>query len=108
MPAWICATCAVQYPDTARPPESCPICLDERQYVGWEGQRWTTPDELLGDHASELREEGPDAAAPPARGEQRAPAPPPLCAPPPPPPPPGAGGPPLPPPPPDNVLWDCV
>src|SRR3954453_19076600 len=60
MPAWICATCAVQYPDTPRPPESCPICLDERQYVGWEGQRWTTRDELLRDHASELREEEPD------------------------------------------------
>ena len=42
-----CLTCAVQYPDTPRPPENCPICLDERQYVGWEGQRWTTRDELL-------------------------------------------------------------
>jgi hypothetical protein len=60
MPAWICVTCAVQSPDTPRPPEGCPICLDERQYVGWEGQRWTSRDELLRDHASELREEEPD------------------------------------------------
>ena len=60
MPAWICVTCGVQYPDTPRPPESCPICLDERQYVGWDGQRWTMRDELLRDHASELREEEPD------------------------------------------------
>jgi hypothetical protein len=25
----------------------CPICLDERQYVGWEGQGWTSNEELL-------------------------------------------------------------
>ena len=43
MPAWICVTCAVQQADTEVPPERCPICEDERQYVGWEGQRWTTP-----------------------------------------------------------------
>jgi hypothetical protein len=23
------------------PPVRCPICDDERQYVGWDGQRWT-------------------------------------------------------------------
>ncbi|HEY7047582.1 MAG TPA: MBL fold metallo-hydrolase [Jatrophihabitantaceae bacterium] len=60
MPAWICATCAVQYPDTDRPPGQCPICLDERQYVGWEGQRWTTPAELAREHRTVLREEEPD------------------------------------------------
>ena len=60
MPAWICATCAVQYPDSADPPERCPICEDERQYVGWGGQRWTTREELLRDHRSVLREEEPD------------------------------------------------
>ena len=60
MPAWICVTCAVQQPDTGRPPEHCPICEDERQYVGWGGQRWTTRDELARDHRSELREEEPN------------------------------------------------
>jgi hypothetical protein len=60
MPAWICATCAVQYPDTAEPPPQCPICEDERQYVGWDGQRWTTAAELGGGHATEVREEEPD------------------------------------------------
>src|SRR5947208_2574387 len=59
MPAWICATCAVQHPDTDQPPEHCPICEDERQYVGWKGQRWTTREELLRDHRSEVREEEP-------------------------------------------------
>ncbi|HEX5400869.1 MAG TPA: MBL fold metallo-hydrolase [Pseudonocardiaceae bacterium] len=60
MPAWICSTCAVQYPDTDVPPSSCPICEDERQYVGWGGQRWTTMPELAADHAVVLRDEEPD------------------------------------------------
>jgi hypothetical protein len=59
VPAWICATCAVQYPDTAEPPPRCPICQDERQYVGWDGQRWTTAAELARDHATDVREEEP-------------------------------------------------
>ena len=43
---WICATCAVEYPDTDQPPTTCPICSDERQYVRPSGQRWTTLAEL--------------------------------------------------------------
>jgi hypothetical protein len=43
---WICATCAVEYPDTDQPPNTCPICSDERQYVKPSGQRWTTLAEL--------------------------------------------------------------
>jgi len=43
---WSCRTCAVEYPDTAEPPASCPVCSDDRQYVRPEGQRWTTLDEL--------------------------------------------------------------
>ena len=42
MTAWICRTCGVQYPDTDQPPGNCAICDDERQYVGWGGQQWTT------------------------------------------------------------------
>jgi hypothetical protein len=60
VPAWICRTCAVQYPDTPQPPQRCPICEDERQYVGWEGQQWTTMAEIAKDHAVEIREEEPD------------------------------------------------
>jgi hypothetical protein len=59
VPAWICRTCAVQHPDTERPPARCPICEDERQYVGWGGQQWTTAAELARDHRSDLREEEP-------------------------------------------------
>ena len=57
--AWICVRCGVQYPDTAEPPASCPICVDERESVAAGGQRWTTADELARDHAVEIREEEP-------------------------------------------------
>jgi hypothetical protein len=35
----------------------CAICEDERQYVGWEGQRWTTLEELRDDHENRIRDE---------------------------------------------------
>jgi hypothetical protein len=38
----ICATCGTQFPATQGPPERCPICLDPRQYLGLNGQEWTT------------------------------------------------------------------
>jgi hypothetical protein len=60
MPAWICTTCGVQHADTGRPPAHCPICEDERQYVGWGGQQWTTREDLAAAHRSVLREEEPD------------------------------------------------
>jgi hypothetical protein len=59
MPAWICVTCGVQYVDTDEPPAECPICNDERQYVGWGGQRWTTVHDIARDHHVEFREEEP-------------------------------------------------
>jgi len=53
----ICRTCGVQY---AAPRDDCPICLDERQYVGWDGQQWTTLAELAGaGHRGRIAEEGP-------------------------------------------------
>lgn len=60
MPAWICRTCAVQYPDTAAPPARCPICEDERQYVGWGGQQWTTMADIALDHSVDIHDEEPD------------------------------------------------
>jgi hypothetical protein len=53
MPCFICRTCGTQFAETAEPPPECPVCLDERQYVPLEGQRWTTLDELRATH--ELR-----------------------------------------------------
>ena len=60
MPAWICRTCGVQYPDTEQVPDGCPVCQDERQYVGWGGQQWTTMAELGAERAVVVREEEPD------------------------------------------------
>ena len=85
----ICRTCGVQY---AAPRADCPICLDERQYVGWEGQRWASLAELRDSgHRGRLREEGPGvvgvAAEPSVAIGQRALL---LRSP--------AG----------NVLWDCL
>ena len=53
----ICRTCGVQY-DAPRP--DCQICLDERQYIGWGGQQWTSLDDMRvqGFHGY-LAEEGP-------------------------------------------------
>lgn len=44
--AWICTTCATQHAPSATPPAACRVCGDERQYVGWGGQQWTTMDAL--------------------------------------------------------------
>lgn len=48
--AWICATCGTQHAPSVAAPTECAICLDERQYVGWAGQQWTTPDALRERH----------------------------------------------------------
>ncbi|HEY8858467.1 MAG TPA: hypothetical protein VIM27_03370 [Gaiellales bacterium] len=56
MDAFVCVTCGTQFPPTARPPKGCPICLDERQYVGHAGQRWTTVAALSQDHRNRVEE----------------------------------------------------
>ncbi|MBA3450055.1 MAG: MBL fold metallo-hydrolase [Chloroflexia bacterium] len=50
----LCVTCGAQFAATAAPPESCPICDEERQYVGHAGQQWTTLDELRKDHRNQI------------------------------------------------------
>lgn len=42
MDAWICVTCGVQFAASEEPPHACPISEDEREYVGYDGQQWTT------------------------------------------------------------------
>src|SRR5829696_194593 len=59
MSEFICVTCGTQYPDTPAPRDQCVICTEERQYVGWQGQRWTTLDELRADHANRIGPEAP-------------------------------------------------
>lgn len=55
MQNYICVTCGTQYDATAEPPAACPICLDERQYVGWRGQQWTTMAALRTSHHNVIR-----------------------------------------------------
>jgi glyoxylase-like metal-dependent hydrolase (beta-lactamase superfamily II) len=61
MNAHICLTCAVQQPPSESRPASCPICVDERQYVRQGGQAWTTLEDLRSSgHRIELRDLEPD------------------------------------------------
>jgi glyoxylase-like metal-dependent hydrolase (beta-lactamase superfamily II) len=55
MPNFVCITCGTQFAETDEPPKKCEICEDERQYVGWGGQQWTTLDELRQSHRSVVR-----------------------------------------------------
>jgi hypothetical protein len=54
----ICITCGTQFEESERPPERCPVCEDERQFVGWAGQEWTTLEDLCARHRLTLRDEG--------------------------------------------------
>ena len=91
MPCYICTTCGVEYAESVLPPEHCVICEDERQYIGWTGQRWTTLPELQSTHRNQLDVEGPElisiATEPKFALGQRA-----LHV--------RSGG--------GNVLWDCI
>ena len=49
MDAWICVTCGSQFTPSPTPPSECPICRDQRQYIGFEGQKWTTIASMLAD-----------------------------------------------------------
>ena len=56
MEHFTCVTCGAQFPANLGPPANCPICDDERQYVGHQGQRWTTLDELRRGHSNLISE----------------------------------------------------
>lgn len=57
--AWICTTCGTQYAPSVKPSNSCPICQDERQFVNWGGQEWTTLLELQRSHQNFVKAQGP-------------------------------------------------
>jgi hypothetical protein len=61
--AFVCVTCGTQYPPASTAPDRCPICLDERQYVGHGGQRWTTLAELAASHATRIEKLEPGLVA---------------------------------------------
>jgi hypothetical protein len=54
MENWICVTCGAEFAATPEPPGRCPICDEERQYIGHGGQRWTTLAEMRPDHRNEI------------------------------------------------------
>src|SRR5579863_950180 len=55
--AFICVTCGAQFPPSAEPPLTCPICTDSRQFVGLDGQQWTTLGELSRKHHNIIQEQ---------------------------------------------------
>lgn len=55
MPNVICTTCGTQFAETDLPPAECKVCTDERQFVGWNGQQWTTLDDLRESHRIVVR-----------------------------------------------------
>src|SRR5438105_3270146 len=59
MEPFICMQCGTQFAESAQPPSSCPICEDERQFVHYGGQQWTTLERLAADHHNRFEEEAP-------------------------------------------------
>jgi hypothetical protein len=59
MPAFICLTCGMQYAESAESPDRCRVCCDERQYIGFQGQQWTTLDALAETHENHVSPEEP-------------------------------------------------
>ena len=57
--SWICTTCGTRYEPALKPPQNCPICEDERQFVNWNGQEWTTLEQLQGSHSNLVKPQGP-------------------------------------------------
>ncbi|MGI8862681.1 MAG: MBL fold metallo-hydrolase, partial [Gaiellaceae bacterium] len=57
MNTFICVACGTQFSPSNEPPDGCPICLDERQYVGDGGQQWTKMAELRSEHRNRVEEQ---------------------------------------------------
>jgi hypothetical protein len=60
---WICVTCGTRFPASADPPPSCAICLDDRQYVGHDGQRWISARDLAAGHHNVIEQIEPGLLA---------------------------------------------
>lgn len=59
MEHYICTTCGTQFSGGIEPPDYCPICEEERQYVNPSGQSWTTLDELQKTHRNSFKKKEP-------------------------------------------------
>ena len=58
MANFICMQCGAQFPDSDAPPERCPICDEERQFVRPAGQAWTTLEEMRRAYKLKIADEG--------------------------------------------------
>ena len=56
---FICVQCGTQFDAPAEPPARCTICEDERQFVRYGGQQWTTLERLAADHHNRFEDEAP-------------------------------------------------
>ena len=72
MSEFICVTCGTQYSEQPTPPDQCLICTEERQYVGWQGQQWTTLEQLRLDHRNRVAPEAPGGRYGAAQARRRA------------------------------------
>jgi hypothetical protein len=59
MPAFICTACGTEFAPADAPPDRCPICEEERQYVPPGGQGWTTLAALAASRANVFRQYEP-------------------------------------------------
>ncbi len=59
MIAFVCTACGTSFAPADRPPETCPICQDERQYVPRSGQDWTTAGAIDAGHRVVIAYDGP-------------------------------------------------
>jgi hypothetical protein len=57
--AFICVTCGAEFPPSVEPLADCPICKDSRQFVGLDGQQWTTLEDLAHKHHNVINQEEP-------------------------------------------------
>ncbi len=60
MRAFICNTCGTQHEPSEKPPATCQICEDERQYVNVSGQTWTSLPQLQAKFVNAWREVEPN------------------------------------------------
>jgi hypothetical protein len=60
MTHFMCKTCGTQFAAAETTPLHCPICEDERQYIGWKGQQWATLADLQAEYHNVIKTEEPN------------------------------------------------
>lgn len=59
MSVFSCVVCGAQYTGSDQAPSTFLICSDERQYVGQEGQKWATRQDLMQRYKNVMQEVEP-------------------------------------------------